>query len=69
MRIPKYVDELLEKRAKYAEKFKCCDTKISDWLEKNNITVSRDDIATGCMSLCEPLTSIDNIRECIRKAQ
>ena len=67
MRIPKYIDELLKKRAKYAKKFIDCDIEIVEWLEKNNITVSNDDISTGCMSMCEPFTSIENIRECIRK--
>ena len=66
MKIPKYIDELLKKRAKAAEQFRATDVKIQDWLEKNNIAVSNDDIATGAVSLCEPYTSIENIRECIR---
>lgn len=66
MEIPKYIDDLLEKKAKLAMEFMSVDSEICQWIEKNNVTVSPDDIATGCISICEPHTSIENIRECIR---
>lgn len=68
MRIPKYIDELLESRAKAAERFIHADIQIAEWLDKNNIDVGPDDINTGVCSLCEPRSSIANIRDCIRKA-
>lgn len=67
MKIPKHIDKLLEQRAKAAEKFIAADSAIVDWLEKNDIKVSNDDILTGAVSLMEPYGSIENIRECIRK--
>lgn len=68
MKIPNYIDELLERRAKAAETFMSVDLKISEWLDKNNIDVGSDDIGTGACSLCEPYCSIDNIRKCIEEA-
>lgn len=69
MKIPKYIDQLLEQRAKAALTFILCDTKIVKWLDKNNIQVSSDDILTGACSLTEPYSSIDSIRECILKKE
>ena len=69
MKIPKYVDQLLEQRAKAALTFTSCDSKIAEWLDKNNIQVPSDDILTGTCSLMEPYGSIDIIRECILKKE
>lgn len=65
MKIPKYIDKLLDKRARSAMQFISCDNKIVEWLEKNNIEVSSDHILTGACSLCEPYSSIELIRDCI----
>ena len=67
MKIPKYIDELLDRRARCAESFIECDSKIAEWLENNNIDVSPDDIRTGACSLVEPWGSIDAIRRCIEE--
>ena len=69
MEIPKYIDTLLEKRAKAAETFINTDTQIYEWLNKNDISVSNDDIQTGACSLCEPYNSIERIRDCIKQAE
>ena len=66
MEIPKYIDKLLERRARAAETFMNADRKISGWLNKNNIVVSEDDVLTGACSLCEPWSSIDHIRATIQ---
>ena len=66
MKIPKYIDKMLERRAKSALDFICADNNIRRWLEKNNIEVSPDHILTGACSLLEPYSSIEHIRECIR---
>lgn len=68
MKIPKYIDDLLERRAKAAMDFIAADVKISAWLDQHNIVVSADDINTGALSLCEPYNSIDNIRNCIEES-
>nr|DAJ50989.1 MAG TPA: hypothetical protein [Caudoviricetes sp.] len=69
MKIPKYIDQLLEQRAKAALTFISCDSKLVEWLDKNNIRVPDDDILTGACSLMEPYGSIDIIRECILKKE
>ena len=65
MKIPKYIDKVLEKRAKAAADFIDADSKIVKWLDKNDIAVSADHILTGACSLCEPYSSIEHIREVI----
>lgn len=69
MKIPKYIDQMLEQRAKAALTFTACDSKLAKWLDKNNIQVPSDDILTGACSLIEPYGSIDIIRECILKKE
>ena len=69
MKIPKYIDELLERRARCADLFISCDNQIAEWLEKNNIDVPEVDIRTGACSLCEPWSSIEAIRSCIREKE
>lgn len=65
MKIPKYIDKLLEKRAKSALDFTEADSKIAEQLEKNEVEVSGDHILSGACSLYEPYTSIDCIRQAI----
>ena len=65
MKIPKYVDKALQKRAKAAITFIAEDAKIVQWLKKNNVDVSNDHILTGACSLCEPYSSIETIRQAI----
>ena len=65
MKIPKYIDKLLDKRAKSAMDFMSSDCQIAEWLEKNGIDVPSDDICTGACALMEPYSSINSIRECI----
>ena len=67
MKIPKYINKLLEKRAKSAMTFINCDNQIVEWLDKNNIEVESDHILTGACSLCEPYNSIARIRQCIEE--
>ena len=69
MKIPKYIDELLDRRARCAESFIECDSKIAEWLENNNIDVSPDDIRTGACSLVEPWSSAYSVMEAIENAK
>ena len=68
MEVPKYIDKILEQRARCAERFIALDNILVNWLEKKGIPVSNDDILTGACSICEPWSSIYSIRECIREA-
>lgn len=69
MKIPKYINKLLNQRAKAAMDFLVADSKIVEWLDKNDIEVSSDHILTGACSLCEPSDSIEIIREYIREKE
>lgn len=69
MKIPKYIDKLLEKRAKAALDFTDADSQLVEWLDKNKIKVGSDHISSGACSLLEPYSSIDYIRECISEKE
>lgn len=62
MKIPKYIDELIDKRTKYADKLSEVSTKLDDWLMKNNIPVGSDYTLTGCMIYTEPATAGELVR-------
>lgn len=63
MKIPKYIDELIDKRAKYAEKLNEVSTKLDDWLMKNNIPRDGDYTEGGSMIYFEPNIA----EECVRQ--
>lgn len=65
MKIPKYVQKLLDKRCDYAQKLSIESCKLDDWLEKNNIKCEDDDICTGCEIYVNPLASKLRIMEAI----
>lgn len=67
MNCPKYVRNLLYKRAKAAATFLDCDCQIVEWLEKNKLMseVKDYDILTGCESICNPFASSDRIIDVI----
>ena len=65
MKIPKYIDEMLDKRAKSADNFMYADSVILAWCTKNNVEVSFRDIALGARSILEPYESADDVRKCI----
>ena len=65
MKIPKYINDLLNKRTKCANDFLYFDHKISEWIEKNGIDVPLEDYGTGARSLFEPEDSAETIRQCI----
>lgn len=63
MKIPKYIDELIDKRTKYAEKLSVVSAELDDWLMKNNIPVGSDYTLTGCMIYTEPSTAGELVRQ------
>ena len=69
MNCPKYVRNLLYKRAKAAATFLDCDCQIVEWLEKNKLMseVEDYDILTGCESICNPFASSDRIIDVIER--
>lgn len=65
MKIPKYIDEMLERRAKVAETYNALDFEISTWLTKNDIEAEDYDVHGGVEGLVNPRASIARIRQCI----
>lgn len=68
MNCPKYIRELLERRAKLASDFISVDSKIVNWLNVHEILVSDDDIRTGAESIVNPYASIYRILDAIEDA-
>ena len=63
MKIPKYIDKLIDKRQKLAEKLMIISCELDEWLEKNNIPVGEEYTCTGVMIYCEPREAAKCVRE------
>lgn len=64
MRIPKYIDEALRKRANSAFRFRQYDDVVSTFIEKHNIDVNFEDYG-GVESIFNPYGSEKAVREAI----
>ena len=67
MKIPKYINEALKKRTKYACKLDDAMRVVDDWMDKHNIECESCDTHTGCEIYTNPFLSEQRIREAIRK--
>lgn len=65
MKIPKYVDNLIERRMKLALELMDVSTQLEDWLEKKGFDLSEmsDYTTTGCMIYCEPYDAAELLRQ------
>lgn len=63
MKIPKYVDKLIEQRAKLAIDLMSVSSELDDWLEKNNVPMGADYTCTGCMIYAEPYAAAELVRK------
>lgn len=61
MKIPKYVQKIIDRRWKLAEELNDVSTKLDEWLENNGIPICNDYTTTGCMIYCEPY----NAKRCV----
>lgn len=68
MKIPRYIDDALRMRTKYACLLdeKC--SIVDEWLDKNGIECELCDTHTGVEIYSNPFDSERRIRECIEKA-
>lgn len=61
MKIPKYIEKLLNRREKLAYQLNACNVKLDDWLEKNGADLTDEDICdaviSGCMIYAEPTSA------------
>lgn len=62
MKIPKYVDKLIDRRKNLAMRLMEVSNELDDWLDKNNIPKGDDYTCTGCMIYIEP----DVAAACVR---
>lgn len=65
MRIPKYIDEALRKRANAAFKFRQYDDVVSEFIKQYNINVDFEDYCGGVESITNPYESANAVREAI----
>ena len=63
MKIPKYVERLIQRRTKLAWELLEVGATLDEWLEKNDISTGTDYTATGCMIYCEPSTAGELVRQ------
>lgn len=63
MKIPKYVERLIQRRERLAWELTAVSSDLDAWLERNNISTGTDYTSTGCMIYCEPSTAAKLVRE------
>lgn len=65
MKIPKYVDKLIERRMKLALELMDVSSQLDRWLENNNFDLTKMSAytVTGCMIYCEPDIAAYNVRQ------
>lgn len=65
MKIPKYIEQALDRRVKSAIRLNEADMVITDFIIKNDIVVESYDYATGVEMYANPYESANRIREAI----
>ena len=63
MKIPKYIDKLIERRKELAMKLAEVSSELDGWLEKQGIDIYTDYCMTGCLIYCEPFVAAKCVRE------
>lgn len=66
MKIPKYIEKALERRAKAAEIWNRNDLIISEFIDKHNIIAEDYDYHGGCEAIVNPWTSSSRVAEAIK---
>lgn len=65
MKIPKYIDKLIERRMKLAYELMDVSSQLDSWLENNDFDLFElsEYTRTGCMIYCEPDAAASNLRQ------
>lgn len=66
MKIPKYIEKLLDRRAKLAADLNSVDVKITEYICKHEIEVEIYDYASGVEMYANPYASVERVKEAIR---
>ena len=69
MKIPKYIDRLIDKRRRLADELQLTDWKLCEWLDKNEIETFPEDSRGGVEMYVNPEESAERIREAIERKQ
>ena len=67
MRIPKYVQKMIDRRRKLADELNKVSVELDEWLEKNGFNVYTDYTCTGILIYTEPGTARNNVMRDILK--
>ena len=65
MKIPKYVQKLIDRRCKLADQLATMCWELDEWLDKNNIECESCDTHTGVEIYCNPRSSKSRIMKAI----
>ena len=65
MKVPKYIEEALRKRAEFADRFNHYDYVITNFINNNGIEAEEYDYCGGCESIVNPHSSSARIHEAI----
>lgn len=65
MKIPKYIDKLIERRIRLANELMDVSLQLESWLEKNGFDLAElsDYTRTGCMIYCEPYSAASCLQQ------
>lgn len=65
MKIPKYIDKLIERRMNLAIELQAISAQLDNWLEKNGFDLSEmsDYTISGCLIYCEPIVAAKDLRQ------
>jgi len=69
MKIPKYIDRLINTRANLALQLHDADYRLSEWLEKNHVEAESCDVFGGCELYVNPWSAAERTREAIKNTQ
>lgn len=65
MKIPKYIEKLINTRANLASQFNNADYRLSKWLDKNGIEAESCDFHGGVEALVNPWDSAKRVKQAI----
>ena len=63
IKIPKYVEKLIQRREKLAWELMKVSAELDEWLEKNDLLELNAYTNTGCMIYCEPDVAASMVRQ------
>ena len=67
MKIPKHIQNTIERRRRLACELEDADVELSEWMEKQGMDLNEftDFTNGGCMVYCEPFAAAESVTEAI----